>query len=118
MISEDKNEGGEPEEKNHVVMLEVASVNVGGYPDNGNGLHSDQLTYKDWCEFNLAQRSASNFLENLPICVTFVLVGGLVFPGTTTLFGLAIVGLRFLYAKACIGSNPHRCLASKLLLLC
>ena len=33
-------EGGEAEEKS-VVMLAVGEVNVGGYPDNGNGLFSD-----------------------------------------------------------------------------
>ena len=111
-------EGGEAEEKS-VVMLAVGEVNVGGYPDNGNGLFSDQLSYKEWYNFQLAQRSASNFLENLPIYVFFILVAGLVFPGTTTIFGLAIIGLRCWYAKVCSEGHPtHRCLASKYLLAC
>ena len=29
-------------------------VPKGGYPDNGSGLYSRKLSYKDWFEFNLA----------------------------------------------------------------
>ena len=29
----------------------------GGYPDHGNGFYGDKLSYKDWFEFQLAQRS-------------------------------------------------------------
>ena len=35
----------------------------GGYPDHGNGFYGDKLSYKDWFEFQLQQRSHKNFLE-------------------------------------------------------
>jgi len=28
-------------------------VPKGGYPDCGNGVYADKLSYKDWFEFNL-----------------------------------------------------------------
>ena len=37
----------------------------GGYPDCGNGLHSLKLSYEQWFNFNLAQRNAKNYLENI-----------------------------------------------------
>ena len=35
----------------------------GGYPDMGCGRFSEKLSYKDWYEFNLAQRVHYNYLE-------------------------------------------------------
>ena len=34
-----------------------------GYPDHGDGLYGDMLSYKDWYEFTLDQRRHKNFLE-------------------------------------------------------
>ena len=35
----------------------------GGFPDNGMGYYSKKLDYKDWFEFNSAQRLHINYLE-------------------------------------------------------
>ena len=39
--------------------------NKEGYPDMGNGRYSAKLTYKDWFEFNSAQRIHYNYLESV-----------------------------------------------------
>jgi len=51
-----------------------------GYPDTGNGWYSQQLSYKEWYEFNNAQRIQMNFLEHMPIVLLFAVIGGLFFP--------------------------------------
>merc|ERR1719359_641262 len=43
------------------------SMKPGGYPDMGNGIYADKLSYKDWFEFNLDQRCHKNYLESLTI---------------------------------------------------
>ena len=35
----------------------------GGYPDCGNGIYADKLSYEDWYKFNKKQRGHLNFLE-------------------------------------------------------
>ena len=39
------------------------AVPKGGFPDNGSGYYSRKLSYKEWFEFNLAQRAHLNFVE-------------------------------------------------------
>ena len=48
-----------------------------GYPDMGNGWYSQKLTYKQWFEFNLAQRVHYNFIENCIIIVFLILIAGI-----------------------------------------
>eukprot|EP00347_Sterkiella_histriomuscorum_P011405 403372585 len=47
---------------------------VGGYPDAGSGRFSEKLAYKDWYEFNNAQRVHLNFIEQLPLILTLILI--------------------------------------------
>mmetsp|Transcript_21366 Transcript_21366/g.26294 ORF Transcript_21366/g.26294 Transcript_21366/m.26294 type:complete len:113 (+) Transcript_21366:3-341(+) len=34
-----------------------------GYPDMGNGVYADKLSYKDWITWNKMSRAHSNFLD-------------------------------------------------------
>ena len=54
----------------------------GGYPDHGNGLYSDLLTYKEWMDFSIDQRVHRNYMENVTIGVFLCLVLGLMWPIT------------------------------------
>ena len=58
-----------------------------GYPDMGNGWYSTKLTYKQWFEFNLAQRVHWNFLEQLFIVIFLMLIAGVRHPGYTVITG-------------------------------
>ena len=35
----------------------------GGFPDTGNGIYADKLSYEEWLNFNLAIRVHQNFVE-------------------------------------------------------
>ncbi|CDW82860.1 mapeg family protein [Stylonychia lemnae] len=48
-----------------------------GYPDMGSGVFSEKLSYKQWIEFNLAQRVHQNFLEQMWVVAFLILVAGI-----------------------------------------
>ena len=54
-----------------------------GYPDTGNGRYSMKLQYKEWYQFNCAQRCHMNYIEGLPLIVVGTLVGGIAYPFLT-----------------------------------
>jgi len=56
---------------------------VGGAPDDGNGLFSDKLAYKDWLAMNVTQRIHKNFYETLLMIVSVAGIGMLSFPWVT-----------------------------------
>ncbi len=58
-----------------------------GYPDMGCGYYSSKLSYKQWYEFNIAQRIHQNFLESIIIVVLLLLVAGLKHPATCVYIG-------------------------------
>ena len=51
-----------------------------GYPDMGAGVFSKQLGYKEWFDFNVAQRIHNNSIEHLAWLMPLTLVGGIFFP--------------------------------------
>lgn len=59
----------------------------GGYPDQGCGKYSEQLSYKDWLLFNREQRTHKNILENVTLACFCMLVSGLVFPIVSIVIG-------------------------------
>ena len=59
----------------------------GGYPDHGDGMYGDMLSYKDWFTFSLDQRGHKNFLEQVTFIVFLLLVIGLVYPIVSLVFG-------------------------------
>ena len=78
-------------------MFRRQEVPKQGYPDCGSGRFSYQLTYKEWFEFNLAQRLHYNYLDNVSIIVFLLLVAGLEHPQKASLCGAVYIGSRFLY---------------------
>ena len=58
----------------------------GGYPDHGDGMYGDMLSYKDWYNFSLDQRGHKNFLETVTIIVFLLLVIGMVYPIVSIVF--------------------------------
>ena len=79
----------------HYAMDENGKVPGGGYPDCGNGLHSLKLDYKQWFEFNIAQRIAKNCLETICMLAMSLSVLAIVYPWAAVCFGLANFSLRF-----------------------
>ena len=81
-----------------------------GYPDMGCGWYSSKLTYKQWFEFNLAQRVHGNFLEQQIIVCFFILVAGVKHPKWTIILGFLYSAGRLLnayqYTKTVKGRVP------------
>lgn len=68
-----------------------------GYPDSGAGYYSRQLPYKDWYQFNCAQRVHGNSIEHLSWLLPMVLVSGVFQPQTTALLTSTVIVGRELY---------------------
>lgn len=75
-----------------------APLPKGGYPDQGNGRYSEKLSYKEWFDFNNAQRVHQNYTENIGVVVPATLIAGLAFPQTAAIAGGVHVLGRFMYA--------------------
>ena len=69
----------------------------GGYPDMGDGLYSQKLSYADWLTFKKAQRSHLNMLESVTIVCFLILVSGLSMPFTSVVLGSIYGVFRPLY---------------------
>ena len=71
---------------------------VGGFPDSGDGRYSQKLEYKDWVKFNNAMRSHMNFVELLPMILTYLLIGGLFLPLIAMICGYVFIAGRIIFA--------------------
>ena len=82
----------------------------GGFPDCGDGRYSEKLSYKDWIEFNNAQRVHQQFTESLPFMLTVILISGLYLPFITMLIAFLNCGTRMLYTICYVksGSDARR----------
>jgi len=69
----------------------------GGYPDCGNGVYSQKLTYKQWHDFNLAVRCHMNFIEYVTPAIVMILIGGMQYPVVTMSAGVAFFVARIIY---------------------
>ena len=83
-----------------------AYIKAGGYPDNGNGVYSRNLSYEQWYKFNNAQRAHMNYVEWIACSLVLLLVAGLQFPITSASLGLAVIIGRFLYAYGYTSGGP------------
>jgi uncharacterized membrane protein YecN with MAPEG domain len=73
------------------------SISKGGYPDMGNGLYSRKLDYGQWLEFNIAQRTHLNFVENIGLVIPALLIGGVTLPIASAILGAVFFIGRLLY---------------------
>jgi Uncharacterized relative of glutathione S-transferase, MAPEG superfamily len=78
----------------------------GGYPDVGCGRYSQKLSYKDWYDFNNAQRAHLNLVENIGLVIPMLLISGLQYPTYAAIVGFAYFISRFLYGFGYIKSGP------------
>eukprot|EP00416_Gambierdiscus_australes_P041331 CAMPEP_0171093980 /NCGR_PEP_ID=MMETSP0766_2-20121228/39431_1 /TAXON_ID=439317 /ORGANISM="Gambierdiscus australes, Strain CAWD 149" /LENGTH=177 /DNA_ID=CAMNT_0011552499 /DNA_START=98 /DNA_END=631 /DNA_ORIENTATION=+ len=69
-----------------------------GYPDMGSGRYAALLPYAEWVEFNNAQRSHQNMLEQAPSALVLLILGGLQMPKVSATLGLGYFLGRILYA--------------------
>lgn len=81
-------------------------IEKGGYPDMGSGYYSKKLTYKQWYEFNNAQRAHANFIEMVASTLVFLLIAGIYFPIPSAIIGLVMAIFRGVYAKGYASSGP------------
>ena len=59
----------------------------------GAGWYSKKLGYKEWYEFNNAQRIHNNSIEHLPAIMPLILLGGIFRPRITlALAGVVLAG--------------------------
>eukprot|EP00347_Sterkiella_histriomuscorum_P010759 403375027 len=77
-----------------------------GYPDTGNGWFAQKLPYKDWYEFNCAQRVHLNFLESFAFVALVSLVAGIVYPDEAFLFQMIYILGRFIFTYAYWNMGP------------
>ena len=70
----------------------------GGFPDCGEGRYAEKLSYADWVKFNNAMRVHQNFIEQLPITLTFLMFSGLFLPKLTMIVGFVYVVARPIYS--------------------
>lgn len=103
--------GKEFMEKNfgEIHRAEVGSdipLNNLGYPDMGSGKYAEKLPYKDWYNLNIAMRTHYQFLEQVPMALTFLLLGGLSAPIPAAGLGFAYFGGRLLYTTGYQKGGP------------
>lgn len=73
----------------------------------GSGRYSQKLTYKQWYEFNSAQRAHYNFLEWIASTLIMILIAGVYFPIASAALGLAVFLGRFIYAMGYLFGGPR-----------
>ena len=86
---------------------EDASISKFGYPDMGNNIYSDCLSYKDWVTVNNAQRTHDNFQHQLPIMSTCAFISAISYPRFTFYLLLSSFVLRLLYTSAYLSFRGH-----------
>ncbi len=77
-----------------------------GYPDMGSGLYASKLTYKEWHQFNSAQRAHYNFVEWIASTLILIIVAGIYFPMPAAGLGLAIFIGRLIYSIGYAMNGP------------
>ena len=73
----------------------------------GCGKYSQKLSYKDWYEFNSAQRAHYNFVEWIASTLLLILVAGVYFPIPAAALGLAIFIARLIYSIGYVTGGPR-----------
>ena len=94
----------------HAQAFPGSEPQTGGAPDAGDGRYSDKLDYKHWLEFNNANRTHMNFVENLPLILGTLAIGGLILPRVTMWIAIVNTISRILYTVMYInwGSNNRK----------
>jgi uncharacterized membrane protein YecN with MAPEG domain len=78
-----------------------------GFPDMGNGYFSKKLSYKDWFEFNNAQRVHYNFLESLPLVLITIFISALKQPLAALILACIYFVSRLIYSIGYMVGGPN-----------
>ena len=81
-------------------------IQVGGYPDSGNGFYSDKLSYKDWFIFNNWQRAQINFWETFAPVVVLTGITAINLPITAAVCGFTLCFGRIIYSIGYCAKGP------------
>jgi glutathione S-transferase len=73
----------------------------------GNGRYAAKLSYKEWYEFNSAQRAHYNFVEWIASTIVLILIAGLYFPIPGAALGLAYFIGRLVYSIGYVFKGPQ-----------
>ena len=84
-------------QEEHVSVFPGTVAFTGGDPDGGDGRYAQLLEYKEWVKFNNAMRVYTNFVEQLPMVLTHLMISGLFLPLITTVCAFVYVGARVIY---------------------
>ncbi|PVU93256.1 hypothetical protein BB559_003372 [Furculomyces boomerangus] len=77
-----------------------------GYPDMGSGRFAAKLSDEDWAAFNNVIRVHQNYVEQLPVAISAVLMSGLFFEKASISLGLIYIICRFMYAYGYTNFGP------------
>jgi glutathione S-transferase len=78
-----------------------------GFPDMGNGHFAKKLSYKDWYEFNNAQRVHYNFLESLPLVLITIFISALKQPLAALILACIYFFSRLIYSIGYMVGGPN-----------
>ena len=81
-------------------------IEKGGAPDMGSGRYSQKLSYKEWYDFNNAQRAHYNYVEFAPTTLVWLFCAGIYFPIPAAALGLAVFIFRAIYSVGYARGGP------------
>ena len=73
----------------------------------GSGIYSQKLNYKQWYDFNNAQRAHYNYLEMAPTTLVWLFCAGVYFPIPAAIIGLLVIILRIIYSVGYVKGGPQ-----------
>lgn len=73
----------------------------------GNGRYAQKLPYKDWYIFNIAQRIHYNYLEQVTVIITWLLIGGLKYEWIAVGVGSFYLISRIIYTIGYFTKGPR-----------
>lgn len=79
----------------------------GGAPDSGNGWYADKMSYKNWVEFNIANRTAVHILEWMPVTLLMIVIGGIKLPIPAAIAGFVFVLGRIILTIGVLSYGPR-----------
>ena len=73
----------------------------------GSGRFAKKLPYKEWFEFNVAQRIAYNYLEHIQMVLVWIMVSGLRYPYVSIGSGIVYFIGRLIYTVGYSRFGPN-----------
>ncbi|CDW77567.1 UNKNOWN [Stylonychia lemnae] len=84
-----------------------SDVNPVGFPDTGSGRYCEQMSYKNWIDFNNAFRCHLNFVEQLPIMMVIIYLAALKQPLAALILSSMYFICKILYTIGYVLKGPN-----------